>query len=75
MLLKFLENCQCELKNRQMRYVDTVASGALINIEDYRTLTGKIKGLMEAENILQDVYEALVNSKRLDDKENSDASN
>ena len=36
MLLKFLENCQCELKNRQMRYVDTIASGVLINMADDR---------------------------------------
>lgn len=50
------------LRERMSVYSTTILNTPL-NLEDYRTNAGKIKGLQEAEEILKDVYDVIVNGK------------
>lgn len=50
------------LRERMSVYSTTILNTPL-NLEDYRTSSGKIKGLQEAEEILKDVYDVIVNGK------------
>ncbi len=63
MINKFIEASLQRLRERMSTYSSTILSTPL-NLEDYRVNAGKIKGLQEAEEILKDVYDVIVNGKQ-----------
>lgn len=58
----FYERVLYELRERQKVYEKIVLSGNLL-FEDYKFGTGKIIGLMEAEDALKDAYKAMFANK------------
>jgi hypothetical protein len=59
---RLLEFTLQRLREQRNIYANTILNKAL-NLEDYRTISGKIKGLEEAEEFLKMTYDSLVNHK------------
>lgn len=51
-LLIYLDDCKIKLDKKIQEYSNTIVSGRLQTMEDYRSICGRIEGLNEAKEIL-----------------------
>lgn len=55
----FVEKYFLQSKKKQQIYQKSICSGNLKDYEEYRFYCGKLKGLIEADEIVKDTYRAL----------------
>lgn len=59
MIIKFYEVVLSRVRESINEASKRVSSGSMQNFEEYKWLSGKIKGLQEAEYIFLDVFESI----------------
>lgn len=65
--LNFYEVAIRRLQQRIQNVAENVASGSVIDFEQYRALCGRIQGLREAEEELKEIYQSMYEVSRYDD--------
>ena len=75
MVIKYYETVLLRIRERKDIYKTRLESGNAQSFEDYRSIVGNLRGLKEAEVILLDVYNILMNHKTtffVDESQNDD---
>ena len=70
MLLPYFEDCDNKLDNEIKEYCDTLMSGRIQSMEDYRSICGRIAGIRKAQEILKDVIRGYQNPNYLSGYDN-----
>ncbi len=65
MLISFIEHYFKDLRLKQEKFKNTLASNSLHSLEQYKHLIGKIQGIEEAIVTAQDLYNKMVEQKPL----------
>lgn len=55
----FIENYLLKSRAKQASYQEKICTGNLKDFEEYRFYSGKLKGLMEADEIMKSTYKSL----------------
>lgn len=71
MLTKFYEHALNQLRLRKREYITQLANGFPQTFDHYKFLCGKINGLLEAEEMLIDLFDRMQNTKNLQDEKKS----
>lgn len=67
MYFTHLEKIISNLRKAAQQYERTLLSGQIKNMEDYKGITGHLKGLLEAEEIVQEIRKSLIDPKPSED--------
>jgi hypothetical protein len=65
----FIENCLIKSRAKQSHYKDKICTGNLKDFEEYRFYSAKLKGLIEAEEIMKSTYKSLFEVIEKDNKD------
>lgn len=65
----FIENYLAKSRAKQSSYQEKICTGNLKDYEEYRFYTGKLKGLMEADEIMKSTYKSLFEVIEKDSKD------
>ena len=65
----FIENYLLKSRGKQSSYQEKICSGNLKDYEEYRFYAGKLKGLMEADEIMKSTYRSLFEVIEKDNKD------
>lgn len=70
MLLIYFDDCKIKLDNRIKEYSETLMSGRIQTMEDYRSICGKIEGILESKQILTNIIKGYQNPHYLSEQDN-----
>jgi len=65
----FIENYLTKSRAKQSSYKEKICTGNLKDFEEYRFYSGKLKGLMEADEIIKSTYRSLFEVIEKDNKD------
>lgn len=61
--IKFYEHYLLKLRQRRFGFSERLLSGTFQALDDYKLIVGNFKGLVEAEEILKDLFKETYESK------------
>lgn len=66
-MLHFYQNLLEAIRDRQKMSSERVLSGVFTTFEEYKLTVGRLKGLMDAENIIKSVFSKMTETKTVYD--------
>lgn len=63
MITQYVERLFVDIKERQNIVRNTLCSGAIKDIEQYRNLVGKLQGLDEGKTLVEELYKKMVHTR------------
>lgn len=62
---KFFERYLSRLRERELCYTVSLASGTVSNMEQYKLLSGKLQGIKEASHVFLELHKAMTGGEKV----------